>query len=60
MHVPANLPHMQINCSDLELFVRVVVRSTPNPIVVNLADDTCAGVETKSNATNQGAWSNVG
>ena len=40
IHVPAFLPHMEINPSKLELFRWVVVRSTATPIVVNLPDDT--------------------
>ena len=40
IHVPAFLPHMEINPSKLEPFRWVVVRSTPTPIVVNLPDDT--------------------
>jgi uncharacterized RmlC-like cupin family protein len=40
IHVPAFLPHMEINPSRLEPFRWVVVRSTATPIVVNLPDDT--------------------
>jgi uncharacterized RmlC-like cupin family protein len=40
IHVPAFLPHMEINPSKLEPFRWVVVRSTATPIVVNLPDDT--------------------
>jgi uncharacterized RmlC-like cupin family protein len=40
IHVPAFLPHMEINPSELEPFRWVVVRSTATPIVVNLSDDT--------------------
>jgi uncharacterized RmlC-like cupin family protein len=40
IHVPAFLPHMEINPSDSEPFHWVVVRSTSAPIVVNLPDDT--------------------
>jgi len=39
LHVPAWLPHMEINPSSTEPFRWVVVRSTPVPIVVNLPDD---------------------
>lgn len=39
VHVPAWLPHMEINPSATEAFRWVVVRSTPEPIVVNLPDD---------------------
>lgn len=38
IHVPAYLPHMEINPSRYEAFRWVVVRSTPTPIVVNLSD----------------------
>jgi uncharacterized RmlC-like cupin family protein len=38
IHVPAFLPHMEINSSDSESFHWVVVRSTSTPIVVNLAE----------------------
>src|SRR5689334_18213316 len=40
IHVPAFLPHMEINPSDSEPFRWVVVRSTSTPIVVNLPDHT--------------------
>jgi uncharacterized RmlC-like cupin family protein len=40
IHVPAFLPHMEINPSTREPFRWVVVRSTAMPIVVNLPDDT--------------------
>jgi uncharacterized RmlC-like cupin family protein len=40
IHVPAFLPHMEINPSTQEPFRWVVVRSTPTPIVINLPDDT--------------------
>src|SRR6516165_7738848 len=36
IHVPAFLPHMEINPSQLLPFRWVVVRSTPVPIVINL------------------------
>jgi uncharacterized RmlC-like cupin family protein len=36
IHVPAFLPHMEINASKVHPFRWVVVRSTPTPIVVNL------------------------
>ena len=39
IHVPAFLPHMEINPSETESFHWVVVRSTATPIVVNLPDD---------------------
>jgi uncharacterized RmlC-like cupin family protein len=38
IHVPAFLPHMEINPSHREPFRWVVVRSTATPIVVNLPD----------------------
>jgi uncharacterized RmlC-like cupin family protein len=38
IHVPAFLPHMEINLSEEHSFRWVVVRSTPKPIVVNLPD----------------------
>jgi len=40
IHVPAFLPHMEINRSASEPFRWVVVRSTPTPIVVNLPQET--------------------
>jgi uncharacterized RmlC-like cupin family protein len=40
IHVPAFVPHMEINPSETESFHWVVVRSTATPIVVNLPDDT--------------------
>jgi uncharacterized RmlC-like cupin family protein len=39
LYVPARLPHQEINPSNDVLFQWVVVRSTPEPIVVNLRDD---------------------
>ena len=39
IHVPAWLPHMEINQSLNSSFEWVVVRSTAAPIVVNLPDD---------------------
>jgi uncharacterized RmlC-like cupin family protein len=38
IHVPAWLPHMEINPSETTSFRWVVVRSTSTPIVVNLPD----------------------
>jgi len=38
IHVPAFVPHMEINPSRLLSFRWAVVRSTPTPIVVNLPD----------------------
>ena len=40
IHVPAFLPHMEINPSNSRPFRWVVVRSTSTPIVVNLPEDT--------------------
>src|ERR1700754_2880014 len=40
IHVPAFLPHLEINPSKLEPFRWVVVRSTAIPIVVNLPNST--------------------
>jgi uncharacterized RmlC-like cupin family protein len=40
IHVPAFLPHMEINPSNQESFRWVVVRSTATPIVINLPDNT--------------------
>jgi uncharacterized RmlC-like cupin family protein len=40
IHVPAFLPHMEINPSDSQPFRWVIVRSTSTPIVVNLPADT--------------------
>lgn len=39
LHVPAFTPHMEINRSQDEPFRWIVVRSTPEPIVVNLPDN---------------------
>jgi len=39
LHVPAWLPHQEVNPSPDRPFRWVVVRSTPEPIVVNLPDD---------------------
>ena len=39
IHVPAFLPHMEINPSAWEPFHWVVVRSTSTPIVVNLSEN---------------------
>jgi uncharacterized RmlC-like cupin family protein len=40
IHVPGFVPHMEVNASQEKPFKWVVVRSTPEPIVVNLPD-TC-------------------
>ena len=42
LHVPAWLPHREENPSMDEPFRWVVVRSTPEPIIVNLPDDSWA------------------
>jgi uncharacterized RmlC-like cupin family protein len=39
LHVPSWLPHQELNPSRKNSFRWVVVRSTPEPIVVNLPDD---------------------
>jgi uncharacterized RmlC-like cupin family protein len=39
LHVPSWLPHQELNPSKEHSFRWVVVRSTPEPIVVNLPDD---------------------
>jgi uncharacterized RmlC-like cupin family protein len=39
LHVPSRLPHQESNASAEEPFRWVVVRSTPEPIVMNLPDD---------------------
>lgn len=40
LHVPAWLPHQEVNPSRTHPFRWIVVRSTSEPIVVNLPDDT--------------------
>ena len=39
LHVPAGLPHREINPSSDKPFRWIVIRSTSEPIVVNLPDD---------------------
>ena len=39
LHVPQWLPHQEINPSSKQPFRWIVVRSSPEPIVVNLPDD---------------------
>jgi uncharacterized RmlC-like cupin family protein len=39
LHVPSWLPHQELNPSEEHLFRWVVVRSTSEPIIVNLPDD---------------------
>jgi uncharacterized RmlC-like cupin family protein len=48
LHVPSWLPHQEINPSKEHLFRWVVVRSTPEPIVVNLPDDFWTPTNSKS------------
>jgi uncharacterized RmlC-like cupin family protein len=43
LHVPAWTPHMEINPSADKPFRWIVIRSTPEPIVVNLPDDYWCG-----------------
>ena len=50
IHVPAFLPHMEINPSDWQPFRWVVVRSTSTPIVVNLPEDTWRSFSDARNA----------
>jgi uncharacterized RmlC-like cupin family protein len=50
IHVPAFLPHMEINPSDSQPFRWVVVRSTSTPIVVNLSEDTWRSFSDARNA----------
>jgi uncharacterized RmlC-like cupin family protein len=40
LHVPAWLIHQEINPSSTQPFRWIVIRSTPEPIVVNLPDET--------------------
>jgi uncharacterized RmlC-like cupin family protein len=39
LHIPSWLPHQELNPSTMTPFRWVVVRSTPEPIVVNLPDN---------------------
>lgn len=39
LHIPAWLLHREINASNIEVCCWVVVRSTPEPIVVNFPED---------------------
>jgi uncharacterized RmlC-like cupin family protein len=64
VHVPAFLPHMEINKSESQPFRWVVVRSTSTPIVVNLPEDTWSlsssvprparSIETRKGASSHG------
>lgn len=56
IHVPAFLPHMEINPSDTESFHWVVVRSTSTPIVLNLPDDTWLGARSQSCCRHRNSW----
>ena len=47
LHVPSWLPHQEINASTEHSFRWVVVRSTPEPIVVNLPDDFWTPIDTR-------------
>jgi uncharacterized RmlC-like cupin family protein len=49
MHVPRWLPHQEFNPSKEHPFRWIVVRSTSEPIVVNLPDDFWTPTETKTN-----------
>jgi len=48
LHVPSWLPHQEINPSREQSFRWVVVRSTPEPIVVNLPDDFWTPIDPKA------------
>jgi uncharacterized RmlC-like cupin family protein len=48
LHVPSWLPHQELNPSNEQPFRWVVVRSTPEPIVVNLPDDFWTLTELRS------------
>jgi uncharacterized RmlC-like cupin family protein len=47
LHVPSWLPHQELNLSMTTPFRWVVVRSTPEPIVVNLPDEFWGPVRTE-------------
>jgi uncharacterized RmlC-like cupin family protein len=49
VYVPAYLPHKEINLSEDAEFTWVVVRSTPQPIVVNLPDEHWSGGQANGN-----------
>ena len=40
LHIPAQLVHQEINPSSTQSFRWIVIRSTPEPIVVNLPENT--------------------
>jgi uncharacterized RmlC-like cupin family protein len=48
LHVPRWLPHQELNPSAEHPFLWVVVRSTPEPIVVNLPDDFWTSTDPKN------------
>jgi uncharacterized RmlC-like cupin family protein len=48
LHVPSWLPHQEVNSSSEHPFRWVVVRSTPEPIVINLPDDFWTSNDQKS------------
>jgi uncharacterized RmlC-like cupin family protein len=48
LYVPAWLPHQEINPSSDVAFRWVVVRSTSEPIVVNLPDEFCGDINLSS------------
>jgi uncharacterized RmlC-like cupin family protein len=50
IHVPGFLLHMEINVSNEQPLWWVVVRSTPQPIVVNLPDETWPKCTSKHDA----------
>jgi cupin domain len=47
LHVPSCLPHQEINATKEHSFRWVVVRSTPEPIVINLPDDFWTSIDPK-------------
>ena len=47
LHVPSWLPHQELNTSKENPFRWVVVRSTAEPIVVNLPDDFWTPIDPK-------------
>jgi uncharacterized RmlC-like cupin family protein len=55
VYVPAHPPHKEINLSRNAEFSWVVVRSTPQPIVVNLPDDYWSVVTATENTEAQSA-----
>jgi len=53
LHVPSWLPHQELNPSREHPFRWVVVRSTPEPIVVNLPDDFWTRTDPKQMSKNR-------